>query len=221
MKRVLAMGFLGFATTLALGCEPGGGSDTTSGGKTDAGGTTGTTTDTGGTTGTTTGGDNSFGAVELDDDPNNSTLQDCKGSPGADIDSLKLMDSKSTLISWAKTCKYVQPKAGAGCDANTHANASDAQGETNNSCVGEEDNVYVSLNGGSLFCDFGTAQITKGQGQLLEITEVGPNSTGTSTCDKGVKENYSLSLCKNIDGNCQFKQAQGSGVSTVQLDNMF
>ncbi len=223
MKKFLTMGIVGVgAAALVYGCEPGAGS--CDGGNCDAkggtgtGGTTagtgGTTAGTGGTTAGTTAGTtgtaDTWGAVELEDDSSNATLTGCdKGSagsirsPGADIDAVGIID-KANNATWASSCTAKGQTCTA--DQNDNADPSAATGAPN-ATGKEEDGGYMALGGGFMYCEFGGKSIERGQGQVLEIYEVGTQV-----------EKYKIALCKSKDGNCQFQQGKAQGKSTVTVD---
>ena len=205
MKDFMKIFVMGVATmALVMACEPGSGdSDADSAGTTGRGGTgTGTTT---GATGSTS----DFKAVEMEDDPNNSTLCDAPGgvqSPGADIDGGELSAGGSSIGFFAGCVLSSSPK---GC-ANDNDRASDAEGApvaTGN----EGDGGYVSLAGGYLRCTIqGGASIAAGQ--ELSITEVGTRV-----------ENYRVRLCIGTGGNCGSDKytAYGTGKQTFNTGTFF
>lgn len=210
MKKIVTLAVLGLGTSFAIGCEPGAGK-CDAGNCSDAASTTGGTdlgTTTGVDTGSTTGGA-SFGAIELEDDPNNTTLADCTAttkSPGADIDGLILFDSSGTRLANGSGCS-LKAKSPSPCPRNDYTDATLAEGAPDSD--GSEGN-WVSLNGGALFCAFEGKQVEKGQGQKIEIHEVGPQVEKTN-----------VSLCKDTAGGaCQFKQNQANGVSTIIVDQL-
>lgn len=203
MMKSLVMAF--GVVALAAACEPGAGSDTTTG-----------TTGTDGVDGTTvtdgvdsTDGDTPIenSVIELEDDPNNSTLSPCDTgtikSPGADIDSAELNSGE-----YLTSCQLTGTTA---C-ASDSASASQAEG-TPDATGKEETGTYTSLNGGLLRCRWSNGSVVTSSDNITVI-EIGGTS-GTNV------EQYRIRLCDALAGGCQRESAYASGEVSFSGSDLF
>lgn len=202
MMKSLVMAF--GVVALAAACEPGSGSDATSSTGTD---------NTDGIDGTTEGTDGTDGAIpengviELEDDPNNSTLSPCDTgsikSPGADIDSAEL-----NAGNFLASCVASNTTA---CE-NDSASASQAEGSPD-ATGKEETGTYTSLNGGLLRCTWSNgAAVTSSDN--ITVIEIGGTS-GTNV------EQYRIRLCDSLSGQCQRNSAYASGEVSFSGSDLF
>ena len=205
---------------LVMACEPGGGggdatSSTTGSSTTGSStgiepGTTGAPSITG-TPGTT--GEppvEEWAAIELEDDPNNPTLDPCDGgslkSPGADIDAAELLDG-SDIIADLSNCTISGTTA---CE-NDSADPSNAEGAPNSDGT-ETTGQYIALNGGLMRCEWSGGEAAR-SGDVIDIYEVG-GSSGTKV------EQYHVRLCKNTGGNCTIYSNFASGDASFSVDSL-
>jgi hypothetical protein len=153
-----------------------------------------------------------YPVIQIQDDPNNSTLDPCdkgtKKSPGSDIDAAELLDAESTLKGYLATCEL---KDVSGC-ASTNADAQWAQGGPDLP-DGEIEETYVSLNGGQLNCTWDEGA-TASPGDSIVVYEVGGSSTTQV-------EQYTVRLCDNLGGGCTADVNYASGQVTIDVDSFF
>ncbi len=204
--KSLVVAFGGMAFVAA--CEPGGGSETTQ-----------TADGTDGTDGVVADGVDStdgvstdvFGVIELEDDPNNSTLDPCDTgsikSPGADIDAAELTTSAGAGT-FLTNCSIANTTS---CE-NDSASTSQAEG-TPDASGSEETGTYTSLNGGRMRCDW-TGGAAVSSGDEVEVIEIGGTS-GTNV------EQYRIRLCANQGGNCTRDSIYASGASRFPTADLF
>ena len=149
-----------------------------------------------------------WAVVELEDDPNNPTLNPCDTgnlkSPGADIDGAELVDADESYVAALANCALTNT----GSCTNDSADASNAEGAPNASGA-EETGTYASLNGGVLRCAWeGDVEATIGM--TIIVFEVG---------GLGI-EQYSVRLCKNAGGDCNASSVFASGEAAFTVDSL-
>lgn len=204
MKNLIKSVLVAFgAMALVSACEAAGGSETTSTGN-DTGGGGGGGVDNGPVIGA-----EEFPAIEIQDDKDNSTLTSCDEgtlkSPGADIDAAQVGAG-----GYLTSCTV---KDTVGCES-TASSVSDAEGAPDSGGK-EASGEYLSLNGGTLRCNWSDGTIlSPTSGETITVYEVG-GTGGTNV------EQYRVRVCKSTGGNCSSDSNYSSGEAQFPTSALF
>ena len=132
-----------------------------------------------------------YAFLEISDEPENQDNIDCQntGSPGADIDAVRLFSdpSLSNVVATLTACQWANP--GQWCEQNSYALANQAEGTKNATAV----DGFVSLNGGSIRCQW-SDNVKLKLGMVVQVVEVSAS---------GETERHRLRACSDAAGtNC-------------------
>ena len=169
--------------------------------------TEGTTpTDNGGETVTPTG---TYKFIRVMDDTTNEQLSTCTNpNPGADIDAVAVLRG-GTIIGWAS--QVFGDELGSVCAKNTAANPNTALAQSDETDPMDSENLFVSLNGGSIvvrFADSTTgSDITLQSGDTIKVFEV----PGTSA------DYYYVDACEDSACSKSKELGHGSGEATFSF----
>ncbi|MBT9556063.1 MAG: hypothetical protein IV100_08550 [Myxococcales bacterium] len=145
--------------------------------------------------------------IELEDDPNNSTLSPCDTgpmkSPGADIDAAEL--NGGTFLS---SCQLTMTSP---CE-NDNASGSSAEGSPD-ATGAEETGTYTSLNGGLLRCRWSNGSVVTSSDNITVIAIRYPLDLGF--------EQYRIRLCDALTSDCRRSSPYASGEVSFSGADLF